>query len=236
MKQRIFHNQKFKFLFGLTVFFFMGISNLTAQIYSDNQLLSIGRQNYEASNYRIAEMYLFAYVQRNPTAYQTNRQFKNEIDDALVYSQNRNSGASVGGKNDGIEDAKVPTIPDVNKPAIGNNETNIPAKDFISGKYNCDDGGVYYIRKEGNEVWWFGESSNQSWSNVMHGEIVGDIINAKWADVPYGNTNNNGSIQIRIVNNRNLEAIKKTGGFGGSKWHQDFKISIIPRTENDHQE
>lgn len=90
----------------------------------------------------------------------------------------------------------------------------------LTGVWNCDDGGKYYIRQLGNKVWWYGENNPNSpgWSNVMYGTISGNTINGNWADVPKGGTMNNGVMKLNIENNNRLSATQKTGGFGGSVW------------------
>ena len=90
----------------------------------------------------------------------------------------------------------------------------------LTGVWNCDDGGKYYIRQLGNTFWWYGEANPDSpgWSNVMYGNINGNTINGNWADVPKGSTMNNGIMKLNIESNNRLSAISKTGGFGGSVW------------------
>jgi len=90
----------------------------------------------------------------------------------------------------------------------------------LTGLWNCDDGGKYYIRQMGNMIWWYGEATPTSpgWSNVMYGTISGDTIKGNWADVPKGSTMNNGIMVLNIESNRRLNIISKTVGFGGSLW------------------
>jgi len=90
----------------------------------------------------------------------------------------------------------------------------------ITGKWQADDGGTYYIRQIGNQVWWYGEYSptNPAFSNVFLGTINNNQINGSWADVPKGSAQSSGSIQLRIVSYNRIEAVSKTGGFGGSVW------------------
>lgn len=90
----------------------------------------------------------------------------------------------------------------------------------LTGVWSCDDGGKYYIRQVGSTIWWYGESdpSTPFWSNVMHGTVSGDTINADWADVPKGSMAGYGTLTLRIESNSKISAISKTGGFGGSVW------------------
>ena len=90
----------------------------------------------------------------------------------------------------------------------------------LTGKWRCNDGGVYFIRQVGNELWWYGESQDagRGWSNVFHGKIRGNQVTGKWADVPRGPARNSGDISLQLIGNKKLRAIHKTGGFGGSEW------------------
>lgn len=90
----------------------------------------------------------------------------------------------------------------------------------LTGLWNCDEGGLFYIRQIGDSVWWYGEqsSTNPSWSNVAEGTISGNTIAMKWVDVPKGGTMNSGILVLNIISNTRLTAIQRTGGFGGSGW------------------
>jgi len=95
-----------------------------------------------------------------------------------------------------------------------------PALIDLTGAWNCDDGGKYYVRQLGTIVWWYGEQDPgyPSWSNVMRGTISGNMINADWTDVPKGSVMQNGNLVLQITSNNKLVAISKTGGFSGSVW------------------
>lgn len=90
----------------------------------------------------------------------------------------------------------------------------------LTGVWNCDDGGKYYIRQHENTIWWYGEPSDSpgQWSNVAKGTISGSTINLDWTDVPKGSTMNSGILVLNIVSNDQLTATQKTGDFGGSIW------------------
>lgn len=90
----------------------------------------------------------------------------------------------------------------------------------LTGTWKGDDGGTYYVRQTGNELWWYGKDANggQSWSNVFHGSISGSRISGTWADVPPGAANSSGILVIDIQGNSRMTATQKTGGFGGSNW------------------
>ena len=94
---------------------------------------------------------------------------------------------------------------------------SVPSVLDLTGVWNCDDGGIYYVRQLGAIVWWFGEN-DPNWSNVMRGTIGGSMINADWTDVPKGSVMQYGNLVLQIESNNRLVAVSKTGGFSGSVW------------------
>jgi hypothetical protein len=98
----------------------------------------------------------------------------------------------------------------------------MPAAAFadLTGVWSCNDGGQYYIRQVGKEVFWFGERSvtNPVWSNVASGTIDGNYIILRWADVPKGSIMSEGILELTMVNANRFQSVVKTGGFGGSIW------------------
>lgn len=95
----------------------------------------------------------------------------------------------------------------------------------LTGTWHCDDGGNYFIRQVGNELWWYGQSGDggKTWSNVFHGQIQKNRAVGKWADVPHGQTQNFGEMTIEILGANKLKTTQKTGGFGGSGWTREQK-------------
>ncbi len=90
----------------------------------------------------------------------------------------------------------------------------------LTGKWSSNDGGSYYIRQLGKEVFWFGERSptGPAWSNVASGHIDGNQIILRWADVPKGSIMQEGILILRLDTPNKATATYKTGGFGGSIW------------------
>jgi hypothetical protein len=91
----------------------------------------------------------------------------------------------------------------------------------MTGVWNCDDGGVYFIRQVGNQIWWYGQSSDggQTWSNVFQGTITGSRIIGSWADVPKGSIRGYGEMTLRISGGR-IQKISGGENFGGSVWRR----------------
>jgi hypothetical protein len=109
-----------------------------------------------------------------------------------------------------------------------NNQTLIAQekKLDITGVYQCNDGGTYYVRRVGDRVWWYGESGDggTSWSNTFRGKMQsGSQIRGEWVDVPKGNAISDGNITIRQVDSEKFVVIDRTGGFGGSEWTRKWK-------------
>ncbi|MFK0733154.1 MAG: hypothetical protein ACFKPT_23675 [Gloeotrichia echinulata GP01] len=93
------------------------------------------------------------------------------------------------------------------------------ATSSLTGVWNCNDGGVYFIRQVGNQMWWYGQSADggETWSNVFQGTINGNKVIGSWADVPKGTIRGYGEMTLRISGNR-IQKISGGENFGGSVW------------------
>jgi hypothetical protein len=90
----------------------------------------------------------------------------------------------------------------------------------LTSVWNCNDGGVYFIRQVGNQIWWYGQSADggEAWSNVFQGTIRGNEIIGSWADVPKGAIRGYGEMTLRIISNNRIQKISGGENFGGSVW------------------
>lgn len=94
----------------------------------------------------------------------------------------------------------------------------------LTGKWNGNDGGTYWIRQERGAVMWFGTSGLQEgtpFSNVFHGVRNGDTITGKWADIPMGKIMQQGEISFTCTQEGGIDKLKRksqTGGFGGTEF------------------
>lgn len=106
-----------------------------------------------------------------------------------------------------------------------------PTSGNLTGVWQCDDGGLYYIRQgEDGSVTWAGLQDSgfhkgMGFTNVFSGSLTdgGSFVRGDWADVPRGATTGSGIILLGIWDDRSglrLEQVPEetTGGFGGSKW------------------
>ncbi len=97
----------------------------------------------------------------------------------------------------------------------------------LTGAWQVDDGGVYYIRQVGDCVWWFGTDladidpanmGQAGFSNVAAGRVDGAEIDLEWADLTLGNVVGGGGLTISIdEGGDHLEVTEQRGdwGFGG---------------------
>ena len=102
---------------------------------------------------------------------------------------------------------------------VGGFSLNAYATD-LTGIWDADDGGIYYLRQIGNELFWYGENDplNPLWSNVAHGRIFGSLLILNWADVTKGVNRNDGLLILRAVSDFQLVLVYKDRPFGGSVW------------------
>lgn len=98
----------------------------------------------------------------------------------------------------------------------------------LTGVWKANDGGTYYIRENGDEIWWVGRSKDggKSWSNVYSGVRNGSSITGKWADVPMGKARGGGMMNLQI-NGTELTRTEVSGGFGGSQWSRECKDTVL---------
>lgn len=102
----------------------------------------------------------------------------------------------------------------------GGPSTGSAAPRDLTGRWRGNDGGSYYLRQAGSQLWWYGQSGDNgtAWSNVFHGRIQGNQVIGDWVDVPHGRNMNRGEMLLQILGPNQLRAVHKTGGFGGSEW------------------
>ena len=99
----------------------------------------------------------------------------------------------------------------------------------LTGAWDADDGGVYYIRQVGDCVWWFGtdlvdinsgQTGQRGFSNVAAGHMNGREIEMEWADVPIGEILGGGGLTLLVDEAAdNLVVTEQRGvwGFGGTR-------------------
>jgi hypothetical protein len=95
----------------------------------------------------------------------------------------------------------------------------------LNGVWTGDDGGIYYIRTVGDQVFWFGERRRDTdnaifkgsypyrhptdtvihpsiiisdFANIFHGRREGNDIRGRWYDVPKGEISSQGELHLRL--------------------------------------
>jgi hypothetical protein len=110
------------------------------------------------------------------------------------------------------------------------------ANEFLTGVWSADDGGLYYLRQQGNDCWWAGLSNESGlgvndfqrglrFTNVFRGRIAGNLIDGTWADVPRGAAGQDGRLTLDIVSGSELRKRGQTVRFGASRW---FRLVSLP--------
>lgn len=92
----------------------------------------------------------------------------------------------------------------------------------VSGVWASNDGGTYYMRRVGHDVWWLGQGPDNSWMNVFNGTEDGHTITGRWADV--NPVRGSGTLTLKISGQLDqsiygFERVASTGdGFAGTRW------------------
>jgi hypothetical protein len=101
----------------------------------------------------------------------------------------------------------------------------------MNGVWKANDGGTYYVRQIGNDVWWLGMSGDggRSWTNVYKGVRNGDTVTGTWADVPHGGVRSSGILNLHVAGTTGVlgfSRLQVSGGFGGSRWFQPCNDTV----------
>ncbi len=115
-----------------------------------------------------------------------------------------------------------------------------PFTEVIYGEWRGDDGGTYHMRQIGGDMWWVGISADNgnTFTNVFHGQIHGNLVTGGWLDVPNGahqSPTNAGQLTLEIDNPARPTALKKlvqkpNTSPGASKWERIFRCRDNPVT------
>jgi hypothetical protein len=116
----------------------------------------------------------------------------------------------------------------------------------LTGPWAADDGGMYSLRQIADTLWWAGVKPDPYtgehvlhrgvlFTNVFQGRISGNTVVGEWADVPRGDSLQNGTLTLRLVPSSapggiELRRQSETGGFGGAVWTRT--AYVIPACTN----
>jgi len=100
----------------------------------------------------------------------------------------------------------------------------------LTGRWSCDDGGTYYLRQEGRQLYWYAapQGSDPAWATVFSGRIYGKRIKGRWADVPRGRATGSGELELIIEKNGGvLQSAKNSSRYRGTQWiRQDRQTQL----------
>ncbi|PTA67607.1 hypothetical protein [Deinococcus arcticus] len=119
---------------------------------------------------------------------------------------------------------------------LGTAHASCAAPKDMNGVWRANDGGTYYVRQLGNQVWWLGQSSDggKTWTHVFSGVRSGNTVKGTWADVPRGQVRSSGALTLTLSGVNSVLGFKRasaTGGFGGSSWYMpcdDVILNPVP--------
>ena len=105
----------------------------------------------------------------------------------------------------------------------------------LTGVWDGNDGGIYYLRQDNGYLWWVGMSRDDglTFSNVFWGQISTGSIDGVWVDVPRSSTLSNGNLALTIDFGTSgipvaIEKKTDTGGFGASTWIKEVGTIMRP--------
>jgi hypothetical protein len=96
----------------------------------------------------------------------------------------------------------------------------------LTGVWNPDGGGTYYVLQTGTEVWWAGVSADggRQFTNVFHGYVRPDdevmVVEGTWADLPRCNSAWLGTLRLASRYRDSFCKQSDDGHFGASLWRR----------------
>ncbi|MGB9370126.1 MAG: hypothetical protein WCE79_29370 [Xanthobacteraceae bacterium] len=89
----------------------------------------------------------------------------------------------------------------------------------MTGVWNSNDGGKYFVRQRGSKVWWVGVSGDngKTFINVFRGDRNKTIVTGTWADVV---GTGRGTLTLKVNDDVKAGGWERIdgSGFGGSRW------------------
>ena len=93
----------------------------------------------------------------------------------------------------------------------------------LTGFWQDNSGGHYLIRQVGNRIYWV-DDGRPKYLNVFVGTARGRVIDGEWADLPGGQLDHSGTLQLRIESNDRLVKVNSGGvPFGGSVFTRSYQ-------------
>lgn len=129
-----------------------------------------------------------------------------------------------------------PPAPDIHGAA---DDPIAPPDPPLTGIWQADDGGMYFLQQTADILWWIGLSQAGSFypglhfCNVYRGSITGNVITGEWSDVPRGITSNRGRMTLRSSQAQLLRDPATGDGFSASTWRRVSSSSWPVISAND---
>jgi hypothetical protein len=168
--------------FLINVFFFEVIISASAQepILENPELFSTAEKSIKRKDYRKAEAYLYALIQRNSDQYKTDARLRKELNEALE-GVRKEKIVLAGTEGNYDQDAFLGYSQRVL--VVSNPNINFRSATYI------DDGRFikYTINRIGDQIWWLGSPLQGGRQTIMHGKISSNFIIGDWSYMPiYG--------------------------------------------------
>jgi hypothetical protein len=96
----------------------------------------------------------------------------------------------------------------------------------LSGIWKSNDGGVYFVRQIGTEVWWQGETADHEWVNAFKGTCTEDTVTGEWIDLPKGKASSSGELNLNIQGNK-MTCTSSGGNFPSREWKKENVITLF---------
>lgn len=90
----------------------------------------------------------------------------------------------------------------------------------LTGTWKDDNGGRYQVRQIGDELYWYMDLHPTA-INVFHGKIEDKTVSGKWADLPGGQVQQAGKLDLRIESDSRLVKVWSSIYYGGSVWYRE---------------
>lgn len=96
----------------------------------------------------------------------------------------------------------------------------------LSGIWRTNDGTIYYLRQEENELWWLGENYEQQWFNIFNGLVIGESVEGEWVNTPKSKNRDYGKLILDIKGNK-LVSLTDESIFKGFEWKKENMIGLL---------
>lgn len=118
--------------------------------------------------------------------------------------------------------------------------SGLRAQHDLTGYWNANDRGHYYIRQVGDQVYWLGEHPDGHWANVFKGRLNNNTreairsgqtvtLEGDFIDIPKGKAQGEGRLELEIQSGARIRKI--SGSFGGSQWKKKPLPNRLPGTQ-----